>query len=424
MPLLLFVLWLREAAAEMSTTTTKPTTAIATTTADPSITCFQEDLKCVAMNDNLIRTYIGITWQECSLLCEDEIACETFNFFGENSDFHPHNACLLFSECESKIASEDCLLGTREPDCDCTSVKYCPCSIEYEGGTDSDNFVDLASEVENEGECKSLCLNTTDCAIFTYFDDQHPFQPNFCLLLKDAGYDKAITKCKHCKTGPATCQSGQKCQAAFLTDGTTEGLVVFAKANSSATLVSAERDCYMEVRALAIGGGGSRSGIYGPFGGAGSGYPEVGLLQLRANETLNLVVGGAKQTSSVEKNGQVILIAAAGQDNIGNNGGDGYSGGGAGGYNYGQDGGFDGGDGGSFNGGTGSGIDVKTLNMTRFVLTPGKAGLTLNNNGGGGGGILVNREKPSGGNDNQGEGFGGGGYYIYGGLPGCVLIEV
>merc|ERR1712012_735920 len=359
----------------MSTTTTNPTTAITTTTAiatntaDPSITCFQEDLSCVAMNDNLIRTYIGITWQECSLLCEDEIACETFNFFGENSNFHPHNACLLFSECENKIASEDCLLGTREPDCDCTSVKYCPCTIEYEGGTDSDNFVDLASEVENEGECKSLCLNTTDCAIFTYFDDQHPFQPNFCLLLKDAGYDKAITKCNHCKTGPATCQSGQKCQAAFLTDGTTEGLVVFAKASSSATLVSAERDCYMEVRALAISGGGSR--IY-TYGGGGSGYPEVGLLQLRANETLNLVVGEAKQTSLVEMDGQVILSAAAGQDSSGNNGGDGFSGGGAGfqsGYDHGQDGGFNGGDGGSYGGhtgGKGSGIDVSLLNMTRF----------------------------------------------------------
>jgi len=422
MPLLLFVLWLRGAAAEMST---NPTTAITTTTADPSITCFQEDLKCVAMNDNLIRTYIGITWQECSLLCEDELACETFNFFGQNSDFHPHNACLLFSECENKIASEDCLFGTREPDCDCTSVKYCPCTIEYEGGTDSDNFVDLASEVENEGECKSLCLNTTDCAIFTYFDDQHPFQPNFCLLLKDAGYDKAITKCNHCKTGPATCQYGQKCQAAFLTDGTTEGLVVFAKANSSATLVSAEIDCYMEVRALAIGGGGS----VGSYGGGGSGYPEVGLLQLRANEALNLVVGEARQTSLVERDGQVILSAAAGQDSSGSDGGDGYSGGGAGGSSssyHGQDGGFDGGDGDSYssNGGKGSGIDVKTLNMTRFVLTPGKAGVGYSyNGGGGGGGILVNGEKPSGGSEHMGEGFGGGGGYG-GGFPGCVLIEV
>ena len=127
MSLLFFILLLREATAELPTGTKH---------ADPSITCFQEDLKCEMVNDNLIATYIGITWQECSLLCEDEIACETFNFFGENSDFHPHNACLFFSECENKIASKDCLLGTREPDCDCTSVKHCPCtSIEYEGVT-------------------------------------------------------------------------------------------------------------------------------------------------------------------------------------------------------------------------------------------------------------------------------------------------
>merc|ERR1712038_998764 len=136
----------------------------------------------------------------------------------------------------------------------------------------------------------------------------------------------------------------------------------------------------MEVRALAIGGGGRGGGNARIYGGGGSGYPEVGLLQLRANETFNLVVGGAEQTSSVEKEGQVILIAAAGQDNSNGNGGDGYSGGGAGysgGY-HGQDGGFDGGDGGSYGsntGGKGSGIDVSLLNMTRFVLTPGKAGV-------------------------------------------------
>ena len=243
------------------------------------------------------------------------------------------------------------------------------------------------------------------------------------------GYDKAITKCNHCKTGPATCQSGQKCQAAFLTDGTTNGLV-FARTNSTATLVSAEKHCFLEVRALAIGGGGGCDGCDGSghYGGGGSGYPEVGLLRLRANETLNLIVGGAKQTSSVEKEGQVILSAAAGQDNNGNSGGNGYSGGGAG-----NDGGYDGGDGGSngnSDGGKGSGIDVSTLNMTRFVLIPGKAGLSYNDDyGGGGGGILVNGEKPSGGDEYQGEGFGGGGSTLGGysglpGLPGCVLIEV
>merc|ERR1712130_115555 len=144
----------------------------------------------------------------------------------------------------------------------------------------------------------------------------------------------------------------------------------------------------------------------------------------RANETLNLVVGGHHETSSVERDGQVLLIAAAGQDNDGYNGGDGYSGGGA----ENSDGGSAGSDGedySSYKGGKGSGLDVVTLNMTRFVLTPGKAGTHNGDWGGGGGGILVNSEKPTGGSSSWGEGFGGGGGYNgNSGLPGCVLVEV
>ena len=152
--------------------------------------------------------------------------------------------------------------------------------------------------------------------------------------------------------------------------------------------------------------------------------------RINANETLNLIVGASTEASSVEKDGQVLLIAAAGQDNDGDNGGDGYSGGGAGGSSYAQDGGSNGSDGGSYisSGGKGSGLDIGTLNVTRFFLTPGKAGTHDNNGGygGGGGGIMVNGEKPSGGNSHDGEGFGGGGCYYAGanGLPGCVLVEV
>merc|ERR1712037_634904 len=135
---------------------------------------------------------------------------------------------------------------------------------------------------------------------------------------------------------------------------------------------------------------------------------------------------GSKETSSVEKDGKVLLIAAPGQDDDGYNGGDGYSGGGAGYSQHGQDGGSDGSDGGDYSsntGGKGSGLDVGTLNITRFVLTPGKAGTHYNGGyGGGGGGLLVNGEKPTGGNEYFGEGFGGGGYHGNNGLPGCVLI--
>ena len=97
-----------------------------------------------------------------------------------------------------------------------------------------------------------------------------------------------------------------------------------------------------------------------------------------------------------------------------------------------MDGGFNGSAGVGTNvypGGKGSGIDVRTLNMTRFALTPGKAGKGEDEYGGGGGGILVNGEKPSGSGDKwEAEGFGAG----WGetekagkgtGHPGCILIE-
>merc|ERR1712037_196365 len=305
----------------------------------------------MGMNGNLIEMIVGTTWQECSRLCEDEVACMTFNFFGPQSNFNPHNACLLFSECESKVPSQDCLLGTRETGCKCTSFQHCPClALEYTGMVDADNFVDIASEVQSEEACKNLCSSTTDCTVFTYYDNLDPFEPEVCLLLSSTGFEKSATKCEHCKTGPATCRSGQKCQAAFLTDGNTNNFV-FAQENTTATLVSAEKDCFLDVRALAIGGGGKAG-----YGGGGSGYPEFGLFQLRALETLNLIVGGAQETSSVEKDGQVLLIAAAGQDADAYNGGDGYSGGGAGtsvSGHAGGDGGSDGSDGGDYNSYTG-----------------------------------------------------------------------
>ena len=63
--------------------------------ADSSITCFQDNLKCEMMNGNLIDMYVGTTWQECTLLCEDEVSCLTFNHLGPQSNFIPPNACLL-----------------------------------------------------------------------------------------------------------------------------------------------------------------------------------------------------------------------------------------------------------------------------------------------------------------------------------------
>ena len=82
-----------------------------TVTADPSTTCFQNSQKCEVENENLIDIYVETTWQECSLLCKDELNCLAFNHFGELSDFYPHNSCLLFSACENKVQCNDCVIG-------------------------------------------------------------------------------------------------------------------------------------------------------------------------------------------------------------------------------------------------------------------------------------------------------------------------
>ena len=92
------------------------------------------------------------------------------------------------------------------------------------------------------------------------------------MLLSNAGMQQSALACDFCATGPASCQAAQKCQAAVLTDGVTNQFV-FAKLTSNATLVSREKDCYLDAKALAIGGGGS----YHSSGGAGgSGYVEFG----------------------------------------------------------------------------------------------------------------------------------------------------
>ena len=65
-------------------------TLLSAALADQSITCFEDDQKCKVANGNLIEMQVETTWQECSLLCQDEPTCLVFNFFGPNSNFHPH----------------------------------------------------------------------------------------------------------------------------------------------------------------------------------------------------------------------------------------------------------------------------------------------------------------------------------------------
>jgi len=266
-----------------------------------------------------------------------------------------------------------------------------------------------------------------------------------------SGLQSLTKKCDNCKTGPVTCQINQKCKIAlltsdggnkahpyiFLAESYSEDIFLaesYSVNSAEVTLVTGEKSCFRDMRALAIGGGGSADKRRGA--GGGSGHLEFGLLQLGSNETLRLTGGHGSESSKIEKDGLEVLVAAAGQHGNGTNGGDGYSGGGAGSRNSngGQDGGFDGSDGNSSGenaGGKGSGFDLATLNMTRFILTPGEAGTGIWGYGGGGGGILVNGKKPKGGRRRyDGEGFGGGRGYSDGypggrdGYPGCVLLEI
>ena len=109
-------------------------------------------------------------------------------------------------------------------------------------------------------------------------------------------------------------------------------------------------------------------------------------------------------------------------------GGDGYSGGG--GFGTGR-GGSDGGDGEvgddeDSEAGRGSGLDISSISMKSFSLTPGKGGIGVSFYGGGGGGVVVNGVKPEA-EQCGGQGYGGGGGYngfVNAVSPGCVLIEL
>ena len=272
---------------------------------DPSITCFQDNQKCEVMNGNLIDMYVQTTWEECSLLCQDDLSCLAFNFFGAESEFHPHNACLLFSACESKLSCTDCVIGVTQEDC--------LCSVSYDGEIDNSDYVGIASEVPSEAACKSLCSRTGQCTVYTYYDSEDLVEPEMCMMMSSSGLTRSATKCHNCRTGAATCQAGQKCQAAVLTDGQTNQYV-FAQSSTTATLRTAEKDCFLNVRALAIAGGGRG----GSCGGGGSGYIEYGLVVMRSNETLNLVVGRGQESSTLERDNQILLAAATGQDYSGN----------------------------------------------------------------------------------------------------------
>ena len=216
----------------------------------------------------------------------------------------------------------------------------------------------------------------------------------------------------------------QTCQVAVITNGS-HTQHFFAKENMTITLVAGDRDCYTDIRVLAVGGGGNY-GYLDYVGGAGSGYVVAQNVQLSTSSPVVMIVpGGVGEASRVEKNGEVVIEAAPGGTPDAQGGGDGYSGGGGiGGTPKGGTDGGDGEDGEEKAGGHGSGFELGSFASEHFDVTPGDGGEANRGRGGGGGGVLVGGGKPG---DFQynGQGYGGGGSFAQrDGYPGCVLVEI
>ena len=174
----------------------------------------------------------------------------------------------------------------------------------------------------------------------------------------------------------------------------------------SIRLVAAEKDCYVDLNVVAIGGGAR---------GSGSGHVETATVRMNVNSPVaEILVGQMAEPSKVEIGGELVLEASPGR---GPSRGAGYSGGGYHGEAGGSGGGSDGGDiayDSSHPGGESS--DLGLVSMKNFILTPAA-------DGGASGGVrvgsVVDGKVP--GNrtlwEYKGVGFGSGG-------SSCVLIEI
>ena len=133
--------------------------------------------------------------------------------------------------------------------------------------------------------------------------------------------------CDFCQTGSSICKADHECEAAVLADtsGVPFNHYIFAESSFSATLVTAEKDCYREVKALAIGGGGAGGGGgTSKSGGGGSGYIVTEILQIQ--KYVEVIVGEVGEASTIVTNNLTILSAAAGEDYQGYRGGAGLGG--------------------------------------------------------------------------------------------------
>ena len=342
------------------------------------IDCYLDEQECQVEADNLIDFYTEIpTREECAVLCNDDSTCTAFTHFGPDS-FPLHEACFLFSSCRERRPCTDCITGSNQADC--------ICSVEYESYLDGSNLVDFIGSVQDEFACKKLCASDDQCLVYTFYGPQDKVNPNVCVLLNSAGLQNPVKTCDNCTSGPAHCDTNQECQVAVFSyeldnnyNVMTDLVLLAEESIDDLSFEAKEKGCYVNATFLAIGGGG-----YGyNNNGGGSGKIEMGRQLLFSNSSVHVVVGGggdAYGASMVLVDGDNLITASRGGNGYRDQGGNGYSGGGGGNYcctGVGGAGGTNGGDGingTQYSGGQGNNLDISTLLMKNFVLTPGQGG--------------------------------------------------
>ena len=376
-----------------------------------SMSCMVNNEQC-RVGDNLLDTVMGAsTVEQCSNMCDHVSGCTAFTYFGPQSTLLSE-ACMIFSSCRQRGVCEDCVTGSSQDEC--------TCSIPYEGVKNTDNFEKFLVNIADEYECKKLCKKSKTCKAYTYFNGNDPTNPHSCILLTSGG---KAWKCQHCSTGPDQCDVGKECKVKYLSTN----IPTLVEKSMNISFISGEKDCFIDLNAVAIGSGGGGS-YYKNFGygfGGGSGYFKAGTLRLTSKDKIMEIKITKGEPTTVSIGGAVVLQAGAGDDGYHRYGGDGWSGGG--GVN---EAGGSAGSNGIFgqhrkiakhwgNGGKGSGEDVTKLDMKNFKFKPGKG--AEKGWGGGGGGVMVNGEGPTG-SIYLGEGYGGGGGNGDG-QAGCVALE-
>ena len=100
--------------------------------------------------------------------------------------------------------------------------------------------------------------------------------------MTSSGLQEAVEPCENCFTGPGQSKVNQTFQAAVITNGTTTN-VIFSEQNSTLTLVASEKDCFVDMDVVAIGGGGNYDSSTYTHTGGGSGYIEAARIRLSVN---------------------------------------------------------------------------------------------------------------------------------------------